>query len=235
MTHKKIVGILGGMGPMATADLFYDIIAATDARSDADHVHLIIDNDTDVPDRTNAILGEGESPLLHLATMAKKLEYMGADILAISCNTSHYYYEQICDAVDIPVINMIEQTAKFIAKKGYKKAFLLATDGTCKMGLYSEQLEKYGVQTVLPSESLQREVMRLIYDCVKAGDYSLDISPFVRGLDEELEDGCPLILGCTEIPVAFERFALDGYNIVNPSKILARAIVVSAGARVKEG
>ena len=101
---KKTVGIMGGMGPLATADLIYNIVSSTAAEKDSDHVHLIIDSDGSVPDRTAAILCGAESPLPHLCTMAKKLEYMGADIIAISCNTSHYYFSQICDAVNVPVI-----------------------------------------------------------------------------------------------------------------------------------
>ena len=229
---KKTVGIMGGMGPMATADLFYNIISATDAKCDSDHVHLLIDNDTDVPDRTQAILYGAESPLPHLCTMAKKLEYMGADVIAISCNTSHYYFSQICEAVNVPVINMIDETARYVAKKGYKKALLLATDATAKMGLYSDRLGNYLVDTVYPSEALQKEVMRLIYDCVKAGNYELDITELLSLLEREAD--CPVILGCTELPMAFRHFGIDGYDVVDPSKILARAIVLAAGANLKE-
>lgn len=229
---KKTVGIMGGMGPMATADLFYNIISATDAKCDADHVHLLIDNDTDVPDRTEAILYGGESPLSHLCTMAKKLEYMGADVIAISCNTSHYYFSQICEAVNVPVINMIDEVARHVARKGYKKALLLATDATVKMGLYADRLGNYGVSAVYPSEALQKEVMMLIYDCVKAGNYEIDISAFTSMLEREAD--CPVILGCTELPMAFRHFAIDGYDVIDPSKILARAIVVAAGAKLKE-
>ena len=93
MKIKKTVGIMGGMGPLATADLISNIVAHTKAERDSDHVHLLIDCDGTVPDRTEAILHGGESPLVKLCTMAKNLEFMGADLIAISCNTSHYYYD----------------------------------------------------------------------------------------------------------------------------------------------
>ncbi len=231
-TVKKTVGIMGGMGPLATADLFYNIISATKAECDTDHVPLIIDSDTSVPDRTRAILHGGESPLSQLCTMAKKLEYMGADVIAISCNTSHYYFSDICEAVNVPVINMIEETARAAAKRGCSAVMLLATDATVKMGLYAERFAKYGIDIRIPSEQLQKQVMSLIYDCVKGGRYDTDITEFLELLRRETEDGCPLVLGCTELPIAFDRFGIDGYDIIDPSKILARAIIRASGAEV---
>ncbi len=225
---KKTVGILGGMGPLATADLIYNVVSLTKAESDSDHVHLLIDSDGSVPDRTAAILHGGESPLPKLVTMAKKLEYMGADILAISCNTSHYYYSEICDAVEIPVLNMIDETARVVAREGHKRALLLATDATVQMRLYEKYLSRYGVETLHPSEEGQREVMKLIYSCVKSGHFEFDVDAFRRELREV--GGCPIILGCTELPIAFRRFELSGFYTIDPSTILAKAIIREAGA-----
>ena len=109
---KKTVGIIGGMGPMATADLIYNIVSQTKAEKDSDHVHLLVDSDGSVPDRTAAILNGGESPVPKLCTIAKRLEYMGADIIAISCNTSHYFYNEIQEAVGVPVMNMIDESGR---------------------------------------------------------------------------------------------------------------------------
>ncbi len=234
MDIKKTVGIMGGMGPMATSDLIYNIVSQTKAERDSDHVHLLIDCDGSVPDRTAAILHGAESPLPHLCTMAKKLEYMGADVIAISCNTSHYFYEEICEAVNVPVINMIDETARHIARSGANKALLLATDATVKMGLYEKHLERYGVETVYMTDEGQREVMRLIYDCVKAGHYEFDVELFCKHLREAGGDSLPVILGCTELPIAFRHFSIDGFLTVDPSKILARAIIAAAGAELKQ-
>lgn len=230
---KKTVGIMGGMGPLATADLIYNIVSSTAAEKDSDHVHLIIDSDGSVPDRTAAILCGAESPLPHLCTMAKKLEYMGADIIAISCNTSHYFYEQICEAVSVPVINMIDETARTVARSGAKKALLLATDGTVKMGLYDKYLSRYGVEPVYMTDEGQREVMKLIYDCVKAGHYEFDTETFCRHLREAGAGDMPVILGCTELPIAFRHFEIDGFETYDPTVILAHSIIRNAGAKLK--
>ncbi|MBR2387336.1 MAG: aspartate/glutamate racemase family protein [Clostridia bacterium] len=230
---KKTVGIMGGMGPMATADLIYNIVSSTKAASDSDHIHLIIDSDGSVPDRTEAILHGGESPLPKLITMAKKLEYMGADIIAVSCNTSHYFYNEICDAVDVPVLNMLNETARSIARSGAKEVLLLATDATVKMGLYEKYLSQYGIKTKYMSDEGQREVMKLIYDCVKAGHFEFDVDNFRKMLREAGAEDIPTILGCTELPIAFRRFELSGFHTIDPSNILAKAIIRDAGGELK--
>ena len=230
---KKTVGIMGGMGPMATADLIYNIVSQTKAERDSDHIHLIVDSDGSVPDRTEAILHGGESPMPKLCTMAKKLEYMGADIIAVSCNTSHFFYDEICEAVNVPVMNMIDETARFVAKSGAGEVLLLATDGTVKMGLYEKYLSRYGVSTLHMSDDGQKEVMKLIYDCVKAGHYEFDVDRFRGMLRDAGAENCPVILGCTELPIAFKRFDISGFFTIDPSLVLAKAIIRAAGAQVR--
>lgn len=230
---KKTVGIMGGMGPMATADLVYNIVSQTKAERDSDHIHLIIDSDGTVPDRTEAILHGGESPVPKLCTMAKKLEYMGADIIAISCNTSHYFYDEICDAVEVPVLNMLDETARFVSRSGAKEVLLLATDATVKMGLYEKYLSRYGINTRYMSDEGQGEVMKLIYDCVKAGHYEFDVDRFRVLLRDAGAEEIATILGCTELPIAFKRFELSGFHTIDPSNILAKAIIRAAGGTLK--
>ena len=230
---KKTVGIIGGMGPMATADLIYNIVSQTKAEKDSDHIHLIIDSDGSVPDRTAAILSGGESPVPQLCTIAKKLEYMGADIIAISCNTSHYFYDEICDAVNVPVMNMIDETARYVARNGAKEVLLLATDGTVKTGLYEKYLSRYGIKTLYLDENGQAEVMKLIYDCVKAGHYEFDVDAFRGMLRRAGAENCPLILGCTELPIAFKRFDISGFFTVDPALVLAKAIIRAAGGQIR--
>ena len=163
----------------------------------------------------------------------KNLEFMGADLIAISCNTSHYFYEEICEAVNVPVINMIDETARSVARSGAKKALLLATDGTVKMGLYDKYLSRYGVETAYMTDEGQGEVMKLIYDCVKAGRYEFDTEIFCRHLREAGAGDMPVILGCTELPIAFRHFKIDGFETYDPTVILAHAIIRNAGAKIK--
>ena len=125
---KKTIGIVGGMGPLATSDLFRKIVEITDAASDQEHVRVCIDNNTEIPDRTAAILKGGEDPVPEMVKSAVRLQGMGADVLIMPCNTAHYFYDRLTPFVDTPFLNMIEETAKEIKRRGIKKAGLLATD-----------------------------------------------------------------------------------------------------------
>ena len=127
---KKIIGILGGMGPAATADLFNKIIVSTKAASDQEHLHVIIDSNTSIPDRTEALIHGGEDPTEQLTLSARRLAAAGAELIAMPCNTAHGFYDAVCAAVDIPVLHMIKLTAQELRLKGVKCAGLLATDGT---------------------------------------------------------------------------------------------------------
>lgn len=227
----KTVGILGGMGPLATMDLSNKIIKYTDAKKDSDHVHLLIDNNTKIPDRTAYILGEGENPEKYLIDSALKLEAMGADFIIMPCNTAHYFYDTLKSSVTIPFINMIDEIAKEL--KGVKKVGLLATKGTYYSKIYEDIFNKRGIEVTIPSIELQEIVMELIYK-VKKGENNIDeidvnsvIEYFYKlGIDK-------IILGCTELPVAFEKMELKG-NFLDPTKILAINTIKLVGKKVIE-
>ena len=141
---KKTLGIIGGMGPLATADIFNKIILFTDADCDEEHIHILIDNNPKIPNRTKAILEGNDKPFDFILESARKLENIGADILLIPCNTSHVYYDRLCESVKIPIINMIEETAKHVSDMKLKKVGLLATIGTIRAKLYEKAFEAYG-------------------------------------------------------------------------------------------
>ena len=231
---KQAIGIIGGMGPMATLDLFGKIIANTDAHTDAEHIRVYIDCHTGIPDRTQAILNGGESPVPYLWESAEKLAAMGAGFLLIPCNTSHYYYKQICEGSPVPVMNMVEETAKELAKDGVTKVGLLATDGTCRSGVYQAALAAYGIESLCPNEAEQREVMRLIYDGVKADAPSFDTEQLAAMIDRLKAEGAQrILLGCTELPLGFDRYGLSRKDTVDPALILARAAIRKAGYLAK--
>jgi len=144
---EKIIGILGGMGPEATVDLFYKIIKLTPAEKDQEHLRIIIDNNPKIPDRTAAILGKGEDPLPALQETAQSLEKAGADFIIIPCNTAYYFLSSIQESVKIPILNMIEETAKETRKKipPIKKVGLLASVGVYETKIYHQQFEKFNL------------------------------------------------------------------------------------------
>lgn len=229
---KRTIGIIGGMGPMATADLFKKITAMTEAASDNDHLHVLIDSNTAIPDRTEAILHGGGSPVYELCRSAKRLISIGADVLLIPCNTAHYFYHEVAACVEQPVLHMIRETAATLHMQGITKAGLLATDGTVQSGVYTDALEKYGITPVLPDSYGQQKVMELIYQGIKAG-IKLDSRGFQAVLEELLARGAQtLILGCTELPIAFELYHIQ-LPCIDPTSVLAQKAIELAGGRVR--
>lgn len=217
----KIMGILGGMGPLATADLYTKIILATKAQRDADHVPLLISSRPDIPDRAASIAGTGASALPALLEEAKRLEQAGAQGLCLGCNTAHYYFRELEEAVSVPILHMPRLTAEYCREQGIMKAVLLAAPGTYRAGIYETAFLGSGVELVRPEGDICTLTARCIYEGVKAGkrDYDADT------LRQALSQTClPLILGCTELPIAFDWYNLPGQTI-DPAAILARAVI----------
>lgn len=227
---KKTIGILGGMGPMATVDLFKKIVDYTAAIKDSEHIHVYIDNNTDIPDRTDAILYGGKDPLPEMIGSAIRLECMGADFLLIPCNTAHYFYDKICAMVHIPILNMLEETAREVKRQKITCVGLLATDGTIVSGVYDKIFKKYDINVLHPSSSGQKSVMDVIYKGVKAGKVDLDLSGFYNALEELKQNGAQtMILGCTELPIAFQMYNIQ-YENIDPTAVLARSAIVYANS-----
>ena len=160
---KKSIGILGGMGPLATADLFRKIVLLTDAARDNDHIRVYIDDNASIPDRTAAILSGGADPLPAMTDSLRKLEACGADCIIMPCNTAHYFLPRLQALTEVPFLSMLEATAKTCADRFPDgTAAVLATKGTLAAGLYQAALEKECVPFLLPRETEQDALRRVI-------------------------------------------------------------------------
>ncbi len=230
---KKTIGILGGMGPLATADLFRKLTLHTDAASDQEHPRVVIDSNTDIPDRTAALLRGGADPTPELTKSARRLAAMGADVLMMPCNTAHAFYDAVAAAAGVPVLHMIALTRDALCARGVKAAGLLATDGTVATGVYQKTFDGSGVALLTPPGDDQAAVMDVIYNGVKAGDLAHDVSAFRRACEGLLARGAEtLILGCTELPPAFELYRLD-YPHIDPTLELALGALRFANCKIK--
>lgn len=230
----KIIGILGGMGPEATADLFYRIIRATPVEKDQDHIETIIYSNSKVPDRTPAILGEGPSPVAEMVKVARKLEEAGADFLIIPCNTAHYFIDEVREAVGIPILHMIELTAKKIGNdfSQVKRAGLIATIGTIKSRIYSQSFDEVQVDILIPPNGLQLETMKAIYQHIKTGDLEGGKEILLRVADSIIQEGAQIIIcGCTEVSLVLKNGDLP-MPVVDPLQILAETAVKFAQERL---
>ncbi|MBA7497614.1 Aspartate racemase [subsurface metagenome] len=227
---EKIIGILGGMGPEATIDLFYKIIKFTPAEKDQDHLRIIIDNNPKIPDRTAAILGKGKDLLPALQETAKNLEKAGADFIIIPCNTAHYFLPLIQESVKIPILNMIEEAAEETQQRipQIQKVGLLASIGTYKTEIYHQQFKKFNIEVISPEEKDKEEVMKAIY-AVKAGNLSEGIKKNILKIAQKLVDkgAEAIIAGCTEIPLILKEGDVS-VPIIDPTQVLAKAAVQKA-------
>lgn len=230
----KILGIIGGMGPLSAVKLFERIVLLTDANCDQEHLRIFIDNNTSIPDRTDYILGKIiEDPREQLIQSAQKLQATGADYLVICCNTAHYFYEDLVQSVDIPILNMIEEAAKYIVNeyKGIKDIGLLSTEGTAKVLVYDNIFKKYGINVIKPSIENQEHITNMIYN-IKKGIPNNDLSGFYIAMEEIRSKGANVfIAGCTELSLAIDLYKLEG-DFINPLELLAIKAIEYSGKNV---
>lgn len=233
---KKTIGILGGMGPMATADLFQKITALTDANRDNDHIRIYIDSNASIPDRTAAILEGGADPVPAMADSLRKLESCGADCVIMPCNTAHYFLPRLEVLTKLPFLSMIQAAAGACRRRfPGKTAAILATKGTLSAGLYQEALAAEGVAFLVPEARERAALMEVIYQGVKAGAsperYREAFCSVTDGLTRRGAD-C-FVLACTELPLAVRSLGLD-LPCVDPTGELAKAAIHFCGYSVKE-
>ncbi len=235
------IGLVGGLGPAATVDLYDKIVKASPAKTDQKHFKVVVEQNPQIPDRTAYLLNGGTDPTLALYAACRKLEKDGADIILIPCNTAHAFFESIAPHLKASMINMQQTTLEEIVEKLGKDrpVGLLATDGTVKTGIYKNKADQMGINLVTPDPKYQALVMEAIYgpQGVKAG--------ITDGLCKEqlLEAGrhlvrdkgaASLILGCTELPLILEESdSMDigeGLRaaIVDPTSAVARKAVKKA-------
>ena len=229
------VGVLGGLGPAATVHFMHRVVELTDAHRDQDHVDLLVWQHGSIPDRSAFLLGHGESPEGVLVADAVALERAGAHFIAIPCNTAVVWVEQMRAAVSIEVLDTVAETVDAARKAvpGLQRLGVLATDGTLLAGTYAAAAAAAGVELVTPSPDVQREVMSIIYDGVKAGE-PVPRERFDAVVDHLRGQGAEAVaLGCTELSVLYEDLGLNDATIVDSIDALARRVVVRAGAPVR--
>lgn len=220
---RRTVGIIGGMGPLATVDLMEKIIQFTPAGKDQDHIHIICDDYPQIPDRTAAIMMKGENPSPYLIESARRLERAGADILVIACNTAHYFYDTIQHSVKIPVIHMPKEVADYIKANHYKTVGLIATNGTLKTDLYQQNFKAEGIQFILPDPELQQKVMQGIYS-IKAGDLKQGSSIISTVAVNLVSLGVEVIVaGCTEVPLVLKTS--KNWKVIDSTEVAAKKVV----------
>jgi aspartate racemase len=239
------VGVVGGVGPAATADFMQKIVRSTPATRDQDHIKLLVEQNPQIPDRTENLLGDGADPTVSLYATCKKLEAGDVDIIAIPCNTAHAFVERIQPYLNVPIVNMLTVSVDHLraAFPALLEVGLLATTGTIMSGVYRKALEAHGLEQVVPSDALQARVMNAIYGDrgAKAGFMAGQcVDDVMAAVDELGERGVEVILlGCTELPLLLPEGKLYSgsgrlVHLVDPTDILARRCVAYARGEVED-
>ena len=241
--NAPLLGILGGLGPYASA-YFYELITThTKAEKDQDHINIILSSRASTPDRTDFILGESDqSPLPIMIRDAKALEQFGATAIVIPCNTAHYFIHEVRRAVSVPVPSIITETVRHLQENGYKNAAILATTGTLASGSYQEELSHFGMEYRTPDKEGRDILMDIIYNDVKKGRIP-SMEKLYRVADPLFAAGCDCaILACTELSLLHRDMLIYSARtgttpdprFVDSMTVLAEASIRLMGHEVQE-
>jgi aspartate racemase len=236
---KKIIGIMGGMGPEATAYFYEEIIRQTRAEADQEHIKVFIYSNPEIPPRTDAIQGAGPNPTPLLIEGFQRLKDAGADFVVMPCVTAHYFYREVKEHIDIPFISLLDEAIRWAQKEipDLKKAGIVASTGTVESKLFHDVFNKAGVEVIQPEIDEQEQVMEAIFgpDGIKAGSTTgfpketlVTIAKVLiaRGADA-------VIAGCTEVPLVLKDRDIP-VPLIEPLRIAARACIIEAGYEAKE-
>ena len=223
-TGKKL-GVLGGLGPAAAAEFLRQLAAKCPASIDQEHPVVYMIGDCEIPDRGTAICGQGPSPLPKLKEDLLKLCEMGAEVLAVPCNTAHYFIDQFAEELPVPLVHIVESTVlatKAIAPNG---AWMLSTKGTRACGLYQKYADKHGLKLFIPNEA-QSDMSQQVITYVKANKF-IEAGAVMRELVEELwrEQDVPVMTACTELPLGYDASGLPAERSVSSIGALVDATV----------
>lgn len=227
---KNKLGIIGGMGPLATSIFFSRIIDNTKASSDQEHIWTIISSHSTMPDRTKVIAEKLDSDVILKAVSEdiRIMEASGVSKIAIPCNTFHYFYDEVQALTSIPIINMIDETMKDFNKNIGEKALILSTTGTKQAGVYERYAKNYGIEIIDLEENYSDEINNIIYDIKKTNDVERpEFLDLIRKLDKVYSpDG--FVLACTELSLV-PLEGLDEIKIVDAMDILVRESILQTG------
>jgi aspartate racemase len=233
MSETKSVGVIGGLGPLATLDFFERVLRRTRAVREQDHLRLIIDNDPKIPDRNAHMRGDGPSPGPALASCARGLEAAGADFIVMACNTAHAWEADIRAAISVPFLSIIKETTNAVAELRPEAVGVMAVDACLSAGLYQEALKTAGLKCLLLNADSQKTFMELIYR-IKSGDSGETVKRSMVTLARKLEaQGAEVIIaGCTEIPIVLTADDIEG-ELISSTDVLVERTIVFAGGELK--
>ena len=225
----KLLGVLGGMGPMAAADFFKKLIEETPAQRDQDHVPVIVYSVPQIPSRDKALTRDGESPLPHMLAGLKILQQANVKCVAIPCNTAHFWYDDLRNASGLPILHIVDAVCDELTSRGSTTGSvgLLCTEATLAARIYHDRLLKRGVEPMVNLPQERDEFINPAIDLVKMGRLEEAGRAVEHAVARLFERGVQtLALGCTEIPVSLEAVHFPAMEkCIDATRALARASV----------
>ena len=219
----KVLGVLGGMGPAATAEFLRVLAELAGAERDQDHPKVLLFSNPQVPDRTEAILWGGEDPAPPILDGLRRIESWGADLLAVPCNTAHVFIDRFREKLKVPLVHIVEETLERARRRSPEGAWLTATMGTVASGIYSREAQKYGYELLLPGPDILEELQEAV-TLVKANQLARSGAAMAEAVGRlKLQRDLPVIGACTELPLAYEASGLDPCGMISSLGSLAEA------------
>lgn len=223
------LGVIGGMGPLATVKFYDKIVLNTEAHNDNEHIDLIVLNHSTMPDRTKCIIENKDTEFLNeIKKDLEILERIGIDVVAIPCNTSHYFYDEFKNFTNLKIINMIEETILEIKRRGIKKVAVFGTLGTLNSKVYNKYAKENGIEVKELSLEDKKTVMDIIYKIKETNN--LENKEFIEILNKYCNDETIGIIACTELSL------LDiskNINTIDALDVLVNKSIEYSGAKIK--
>jgi aspartate racemase len=227
----RILGVLGGMGPLASAEFMRRLTLLTPAERDQDHVPAVLVSDPRVPDRTAARLHGGEDPLPALVRGIRVLEATGCGAIAIPCNTAHGWFEGMSKATELPIIHIVDAAEADLRRQGVRpdRIGLMGTAGTLAMRLYQNRLESRGWECMVPTPDEMASHVSPAIAQVKSNNVAGAYAPLAEIASRLMERGASaVVLGCTEIPLGIDAGPVLPFPVTDTIAALARASIAWA-------
>ena len=231
----KRLGILGGMGPAASAEFILRLIQQTPASCDQEHIPFVLWNEPRTPDRSTSMRNKDDKPLPYLVEGVKALKYLGCDVIVIPCNTAHFWFQEL-SRLNINIIHIVDSVASALREVDVVNDTIgvMGTHATIEFGLYQYMLNKSGWNCIVPTAEEMDTLVQPAIDLIKSGNIE-QANPMLMTVIRNLigRGAKSVVLGCTELPLAVKEVNENGIPIINSIDSLVKAVIKSLDKEIR--
>jgi aspartate racemase len=223
----KRLGILGGMGPAASAEFITRLVQQTPASCDQEHIPFVLWNEPRTPDRSTSMRDGNDYPLPYLKEGILSLKSVGCDYIVIPCNSAHYWYDEM-NTLGVPILHIVDSVVDELKSLDILNQTIgvLGTQGTIEYGIYQHHLESQGWKCITPTNAEMDYFVQPAIDFIKAGQITEAHFLLVKVIDSLIERGAKaVVLGCTELPLAVRELEQNGIPLVNSIDSLVKKAI----------